>query len=91
MKALMATAALLILSVAAAAKPVPVSDPKSLDDWGMALARNDSDINIGGPTHNSRAALERDYFQAPQFNAGSFSCPLQSNVFVKTRLAQSCD
>jgi len=91
MKALMATAALLILSVAAGAKPVPVGDLKSLDDQAITLARNDADIDIGGTPHNSRASLERDYFQAPQFNAGSFSCRLQSNVFVKTRLAQSCD
>jgi hypothetical protein len=89
MKALMATAAFLILSAAAGAKPVPVGDLKSLDDQAITLARNDADI--GGTPHNSRASLERDYFQAPQFNAGSFSCRLQSNVFVKTRLAQSCD
>jgi len=90
MKALMATAAFLILSMAANAKPAPVDDLKSLDDQAMTLARNDADINIG-PARNSRASLERDYFQAPQFNAGSFSCRLQSSVFDKTRLAQSCD
>jgi hypothetical protein len=94
MKALMATAALLLLSVTAGAKPAPVGDLKELDDQTVTLARNDADIDIGGTAHNSRASrasLERDYFQAPQFNAGSFSCRLQSNVFVKTRLAQSCD
>jgi len=90
MKALVATAAFLILSVGAAAKPAPVGDLKSLDDEGMTLARNDADINIGA-AHDSRASLERDYFQAPQFNAGSFSCRLQFNVFNKTRLVQSCD
>ncbi|HXX07025.1 MAG TPA: hypothetical protein VEJ43_03010 [Pseudolabrys sp.] len=90
MKALVATAALLILSVAAGAKPAPVNDLKSLDDEAMTLARNDADINIG-PTGDSRAALERHYFQAPEFNAGSFYCRRQSIVFDKTRLAQSCD
>jgi len=91
MKPLMATPAFfLILSVAAVAKPAPVNDLRSLEDQAMTLARNDVDINIG-PARNSRASLEREYFQAPQFNAGSFYCRLQSTVFDKTRLAQSCD
>jgi len=89
MKGLVAATAYLILSVAAAAKPVPVSDLKSLEDRTPALARNDPEANIG----SAGAARERDYFRAPQmqFNAGSFSCGLQSSVFGKMRLAQLCD
>jgi hypothetical protein len=89
MKSLLAMAAFLILSVAATAKPAPVGDLKSIEDRAQPLARNDADINIG----SAGVARERDYFQAPQmhFNAGSFSCRLQSSVFDKTRLARSCD
>jgi hypothetical protein len=89
MKGLMATAAFLILSVAAGAKPAPVGDFKSIEYQTPTLARNDAAINVG----SAGAAREREYFQAPQmhFNAGSFSCQLQSSVFNKTRLAQSCD
>lgn len=91
MKALMTTAAVLVLSAAAVAKPVPVSDLKSLDDDAttLTLSRNDADINIGPAS----ASTERDYFQAPQthFNAGGFYCRARSIVFDKTRLAQSCD
>jgi len=89
MRALLAMAAFLILSVAATAKPAPVGDLRAIEDPTLTLARNDAGINIG-PTG---ASLERQYFQAPQmpFNAGSFSCRLQSNVFDKTRLAQSCN
>ncbi|HXZ45485.1 MAG TPA: hypothetical protein VEH02_02010 [Pseudolabrys sp.] len=89
MKALVAAAAFLILGTAAGAKPVPTDDVKSLDQAALRLA-SDTDINIG-PARHSRATLEREYFQAPEFNSGSFSCRLQSNVFDKTRLAQSCD
>jgi len=92
MKPLVVTAVFFTLGVAAVAKPVPVSDLRSLDDLddhAAALARNDADINIGP----AGASLERDYFQAPQmnFNAGGFSCRALSIVFDKTRLAQSCD
>jgi hypothetical protein len=94
MNRLMATAAFLILSVAAGAKPAPVGDYKSIEDQTPTLARNDAAINDAAINVGSAgAAREREYFQAPQmhFNAGSFSCRSQSSVFNKTRLAQSCD
>ena len=89
MKGLLATTALLILSGVAAAKPTPVSDLKLLENQTPMLARSEPDTSMG----SAGVARERDYFQAPQmnFNAGSFYCPLQSTVFGKTRLAQSCD
>jgi len=82
MKSLTAIALLLALGSVAVAKPAPVERPRP------AFALNDADINIG-PTG---AALEREYFQAPQpqFNAGGFPCRLPLIVFGKTRLASSC-
>ena len=89
MKGLLAVTAFLILSVAAAAKPTPTSDLKSLGDQTAIFVRNEPHTNTG----SAGAARERVYFQSPQmhFNAGSFPCPLQSSVFGKMRLAQSCD
>ena len=87
MKALTATALLLVLSAVALAKPNPVERPR------LALA----DINVGsvGAMRENIGSVgamrERDYFEAPQspFNA-SFPCRLEPDLFAKTRLAQSC-
>ena len=89
MRSLLAVPAFLILSGVAAAKPSPVSDLKLLENQTPTVARSARDTTSG----SSGSARERDYFQAPQmnFDAGSFYCPLQSTVFGKTRLAQSCD
>jgi len=88
----MAAGVLLILSVAAGAKPAPLSDLKSLDDQATRLARSDAGINID-PARDSRASREHEYFQAPHtnFKSGSFTCRARSIVFDKTRLVQSCD
>jgi hypothetical protein len=90
MKALTVTAILLASGAVALAKPNPDEEPR------LALAN--ADINMGsvGAMRESigsvRAMRERDYFEAPQspFNAGSFPCRLEPDVFAKTRLAQSC-
>ena len=90
MIALTATALLLASSAVALAKPNPVERPR--------LALVNADINmrsVGAMRENIGsvgAMRERDYFEAPQspFNAGSFPCRLEPDLFAKTRLAQSC-
>ena len=89
MKALTATALVLVLSAVAFAKPNPVEQSR------LALVNADINMrsveamreNIG----SVGAMRERDYFEAPQspLNA-SFPCRLEPDLFVKTRLAQSC-
>lgn len=89
MKALTVTALLLVLSAVALAKPNPVERTR------LALVNADINMrsveamreNIG----SVGAMRERDYFEAPQspLNA-SFPCRLEPDLFVKTRLAQSC-
>ena len=90
MKALTATVLLLALSAVAFVKPNPVDQPR--------VAFVYADINMGsvGAMHDNIGSVgamrERDYFEAPQspFNADSFPCRLEPDVFAKTRLAQSC-
>ena len=90
MKALTASALLLALSAVALAKPNPFERSR--------LALVDADINMGslGAMRENISSVgamrERDYFEASQspFNAGSFPCRLEPDVFDKTRLAQSC-
>jgi hypothetical protein len=89
MKALTATALLLVLSAVALAKPNPVERTR------LALVNADINMrsveamreNIG----SVGAMRERDYFEAPQspFNA-SFPCRFEPDLFAKTRLAQLC-
>jgi len=88
MKALIATALFLILTVVAVAKPAPISDLNPSGDRTPEHARNDADIDIGPAS----ATLERDYFQASQaqFVAGGLPCRLQSAIFDKVSLASSC-
>jgi hypothetical protein len=85
MKALTATALLLVLSVVALAVERPRLALVNAD-INMRLVRAMRE-NIG----SVGAMRERDYFEAPQspFNA-SFPCRLEPDIFAKTRLAQSC-
>ncbi|MGA7390303.1 MAG: hypothetical protein WBW99_20580 [Pseudolabrys sp.] len=90
MRALTATALLLALSAVALAKPNPVERPR------LALVNADMSMGSVGAMHENIGSVgamrERDYFEAPQspFNAGAFPCRLEPDLFVKTRLAQSC-
>jgi hypothetical protein len=90
MRALTATALLLALSAVALAKPNPVDRPR------LALVNADMSMGSVGAMHENIGSVgamrERDYFEAPQspFNAGSFPCRLEPDLFAKTRLAQSC-
>ncbi|MGC2826496.1 MAG: hypothetical protein WA322_20065 [Pseudolabrys sp.] len=90
MKALTAMFLLLALDAVALAKPNPIERSR--------LALVNADINMGsvGAMRENIGSVgamrERDYFEAPQspFNARSFPCRLEPDVFAKTRLAQSC-
>jgi hypothetical protein len=87
MKALTATALLLVLTAAALAKPNPVERPR--------LAHGDIDSSSVGAMREDIGSVgamrERDYFQAPQspINANAFPCRLELDLF-KSRLAQLC-
>jgi hypothetical protein len=85
MKALVAIAMVLSLTVVAAAKLAPVSSLSQIEDHIQASVRDDIDINTGA----SGAMLERSYFQSPrrQFNV---SCRLL-NIFDKAPLPESCN
>jgi hypothetical protein len=83
MNALVTLAMLLALSASAQAKLAP------LDVRPVALSTDDTVIDTGPAS----AALESDYFRAPQqpYAAGRvFRCRLELRVFDKTRIAQSC-
>ncbi|MFZ0065996.1 MAG: hypothetical protein WAK90_07485 [Pseudolabrys sp.] len=86
MKALAATMVFLSLTVAAAAKPTPVSSLDQLRDFIQTSVRSDTDVNTGP----SGALLERSYFEAPQPQL-NVSCRLQLSVFDKTRLTEACN
>ncbi len=84
MKALTASAMLLILAAVAFAKPTPVKLPN------RALVR--ADINIGKNPGKGASARERDYFKAQQllFNSGDFRCQLKPVLFNGARPARLC-
>jgi hypothetical protein len=86
MKALAATMVFLSLTVAATAKPTPVSSLDQFRDLIQTSVRSDTDVNTGP----SGALLERSYFEAPQPQL-NVSCRLQLSVFDKTRLTEACN
>ena len=86
MKALAATMVFLSLTVAATAKPTPVSSLDQFRDLIQTSVRSDTDVNTGP----SGALLERSYFEAPQPQL-NVSCRLQLSVFDKTRLTHACN
>jgi hypothetical protein len=89
MKGLTVTVLFLALTVAAAAKPTPLSNFNASRDRTSTLARDDFNIDVD----QIGTQLERDYFQVlpTRSDFDNLSCHLQLNVFDKTRLAQSCD
>ena len=88
MRALTAAALLLALSVVAFAKPNPVERPR------LALVNADVSMGSVGAMHENVGSVgamrERDYFGAPQPPFNAFPCQLELDLFIKTRLAQSC-
>lgn len=84
MRAVLVAAMILTLGGAAFAKPTPVSNPR------LTASPADLAIAIGA----AGAMMESDYFRAPgaQFSGhGALACRLQSEMFSKIRLAQSCN
>jgi hypothetical protein len=86
MKALAATMVFLSLTIAATAKPTPVSSIDQFRELVQTSVRSDTDVNTGP----SGALLERSYFEAPQPQL-NVSCRLQLSVFDKTRLTEACN
>jgi hypothetical protein len=86
MKALAATMVFLSLTIAATAKPTPVSSLDQFRELIQTSVRSDTDVNTGP----SGALLERSYFEAPQPQL-NVSCRLQLSVFDKTRLTEACN
>jgi hypothetical protein len=80
----LASAMVLTLVGAAAAKPAPSETPR--------LTPRPADLAIA--TGAAGAMIESDYFHAPggQFSGhGVLACRLQAEMFSKIRLAKSCN
>ena len=84
MKAIIIFATLLALGATTQAKLAP------LERQLASISADDATIESGP----SGAALESDYFRAPQTPFATrrlFPCRLQIRLFEKTRMAQSCN
>ena len=84
MRAVIAAAMVLTCAAAAGARPAPTEAPR------LTPAPADLAIAVGA----AGAMVESDYFRAPQrqySSRGMSVCRLNTEIFSKMRMAQSCE